>query len=65
MVWDHSVGGGNSAWLVFGVACNKQTNAIIASHCHRRDRESEEYGGIDLGVLNMAFSYQAVCLAAE
>ena len=62
MVWDHSVGGGNSAWWVFGVACNKQTNAIIASHCHRRDKE---YGGIDLGVLNMAFSYQAVCLAAE
>jgi hypothetical protein len=47
MVWDHSVGGGNLAWLVFGVACNKQTNAIIVSHCHRHDRESEEYGGID------------------
>ena len=33
--------------MVFGVACNKQTNAIIAGHCHRRDKE---YGGIDLGV---------------
>jgi hypothetical protein len=44
------VGVDNSAWLVFGVACNKQTNAIIAGNCHRRDRESEEYGGIDLGV---------------
>ena len=30
--------------MVFGVACNKQTNAIIAGNCHRRDRESEEYG---------------------